>query len=244
MDINWINIRPIDGSQHLGFEELCSQLARHETPEGSSFIRKGSPDAGVECYATFPDGNEWGWQAKFFTERLDKTQWQQVDNSVKRALEKHPNLTKYTVCMPIDRADPRIPDEKWFMDRWNDRVEKWSAWACERGMQVEFKYWGSSELIDLLSKLEHGGRTLFWFNQHSFTPDWFRQRVEEKVANADRRYTPDLHYPLPIADIFDGLARPEGVYDELRDLSDHVVHAYEKAASGRLPQHMEGQLDV
>ncbi len=43
-----------------------------------------------------------------------------------------------------------------------------------------------------------------------YPPDWFRQRVEEKVANADRRYTPDLHYPLPIADIFDGLARPEG----------------------------------
>jgi hypothetical protein len=99
---------------------------------------------------------------------------------------------------------------------WTDGTTVWKSGAPgleERGMQVEFDYWGSSELIDRLSKLEHGGRTLFWFSQHSFTPDWFRQRVKEQVANADRRYTPDLHYPLPIADIFDGLARPEGFYD-------------------------------
>lgn len=139
MDINLLNIRSIGGSQQLGFEEFCCQLARHEVLEEAELIRKGSPDAGVECYAIFPDGQEWGWQAKFLTKRPGKTQWQQVDNSVKKALEKHPKLTKYIVCMPIDRPDPRIPNARWFMDRWNGRVEMWSAWACERGMQVEFK---------------------------------------------------------------------------------------------------------
>ena len=242
MDINWLNIRPIDGSQQLGFEELCCQLARHEVLEEAELTRKGSPDAGVECYAVFPDGQEWGWQAKFFTKRPGNTQWQQVDNSVKKALEKHPNLTKYIVCMPINRADPRIPNARWFMDKWDDHVEEWSAWTKERGMQVEFDYWGSSELIDRLSKLEHSGRTLFWFSQHSFTPNWFCQRVKEQVANADRRYTPDLHYPLPIADIFDGLARPQGFYEELRGLCDRVLHSYEKAASERLTKHMDNQL--
>lgn len=157
-------------------------------------------------------------------------------------MKKHPKLTKYIVCMPIYRPDPRIPNARWFMDRWDDRVQKWSAWAKERGMQVEFDYWGSSELIDRLSKLEHAGRTLFWFSQHSFTPNWFCQRVKEHVANADRRYTPALHYPLPIADIFDGLARPEGFYDELRGLRDRVLHSYEKAASERLTKHMDNQL--
>jgi hypothetical protein len=110
-------------------------------------------------------------------------------------------------------------------------------------MQVEFDYWGSSELIDKLSKLEHGGRTLFWFDQHSFTPDWFHQRIKEQVANTDRRYTPDLHYPLPIAHIFDGLARPEAFHDGLRRLRDHLIHAYEKAASKRLTKRMGDQLE-
>jgi hypothetical protein len=82
-------------------------------------------------------------------------------------------------------------------------------------MQIEFDYWGSG-LIDRLTKLGHGGRTLFWFSQHNFTPDWIRQRVKEQVANADLCYTPDLHYPLAITDILDRLARPEGFYEDLR----------------------------
>ncbi len=53
MTSDWLNLRSIDGSQHLGSEELCCQLARHEVPEEARFIRKGSPDAGVECYAIF-----------------------------------------------------------------------------------------------------------------------------------------------------------------------------------------------
>lgn len=36
MDINLLNIRSIGGSQQLGFEELCCQLARHEVLEEAS----------------------------------------------------------------------------------------------------------------------------------------------------------------------------------------------------------------
>ena len=51
MSINWSDLRPLNGSQRIAFEELCSQLARYESiPKNSLFIRKGSPDAGVECY--------------------------------------------------------------------------------------------------------------------------------------------------------------------------------------------------
>lgn len=38
-------------------------------------------------------------------------------------------------------------------------------------------------------------------------------------------------------------ARPEGFYDELRGLRDRVVHSYEKAASERLTEHMDDQLE-
>ncbi len=55
MSINWGNLRPWDGSQHSAFEELCCQLAESEhVPPGSRFVRKGAPDAGVECFWTLP----------------------------------------------------------------------------------------------------------------------------------------------------------------------------------------------
>ena len=48
VDVNWQTIRPWNGSQSGGFEELCTQLARAESPTGTKFHRKGSPDAGVD----------------------------------------------------------------------------------------------------------------------------------------------------------------------------------------------------
>jgi hypothetical protein len=112
MSINWQNLRPWNGSQQLAFEQLCCQLAAYEpAPLGSIFIRKGAPDAGVECYWKLPNGHELGWQAKFFISPPDSNQWGQLDDSVKKAFKKHPELSIYTICLPIDRPDPRIVEK-------------------------------------------------------------------------------------------------------------------------------------
>lgn len=137
MNLKWNDIRALDGSQNNGFEELCTQLARCHVPADSKFQRKGTPDAGVECFAVFPDGSEWGWQAKYF-DKMDDTQWSQLDKSVSSALEKHPRLTRYVVCVPLDLPDGRQAGKKSAMERWNERVEKWSQWAADAEMSVAF----------------------------------------------------------------------------------------------------------
>ena len=109
LTLDWNAIRPLDGARDKGFEELCAQLARKESPWGSEFVRKGSPDAGVECFAILSDGGEWGWQAKYF-DSLGESQWLQLDKSVKTAIEKHPRLVRYHVCVPLDRPDARLGD--------------------------------------------------------------------------------------------------------------------------------------
>ena len=83
MHYSWSDLRALNGSQEKGFEELCSQLARLETPAGAEFIRTGSPDGGVECFSRLGDGQEWGWQAKFFREPLRGAQLNQLDRSVR-----------------------------------------------------------------------------------------------------------------------------------------------------------------
>src|SRR4051794_9669901 len=106
--VNFRSIRPIRGSANNGFEELCCQLAQAESsPAGSRFVRNGTPDGGVEAYRILPDGREQGWQAKYFFE-LGTSQWQQLDDSVKTALRTHPNLSHYTICLPIDLPDARL----------------------------------------------------------------------------------------------------------------------------------------
>ena len=213
--MNWHEIRSIDRSQRTGFEELCAQLARSECPDDAEFIRKGTPDAGVECYCVLGDGSEWGWQAKFIFD-LGASQWPQIDDSVKRALDKHPKLTRYYVCAPKDRAEGRREGQTSAMDRWVEHVAKWSRWATEHGMQVDFVWWGSSELIERLSQDEHIGRRFFWFDQRYFGQDWFQRRLDEAVEDAWPRYTREVHIDLPVAKEMARFSRSTFVFDEVK----------------------------
>ncbi len=244
MSLNWQNLRPWNGSQNIAFEELCCQLARYEkAPSGSTFIRKGAPDAGVECSWKLPSGDEWGWQAKFFLSPPDPSQWHQLDESVKKALEKHPRLTSLTICLPIDRQDPRIEGQQWFMDRWNKHVEKWQGWAQEKGLSVEFNYWGEYEIWERLVREEHRGRLFFWFNKELFSQQWFKDRIEEAISNAGPRYTPELNVELPIARLFDGLGRTEEFYKRIKVLYGKIKRAYSNAYTRKPEEGAKEELD-
>ena len=227
--MNWHEIRSNNGSQHSGFERLCAQLARSECPPNAEFVRKGTPDAGVECFCVLPNGGEWGWQAKYLFDLRD-SQWNQIDESVKTALDKHPRLVRYYVCVPKDRADGRKPNQTSAMDRWNDRVTtKWKNWAEERGMDVEFVWWGDSELTELLSDDEHRGTRFFWFGQHGFDQDWFMARWRVARRDAGPRYTPEANVELPIVGLVKHFERHPDSYDEIkgsaRELNQHFEDA-------------------
>ena len=230
-NVDWNSIRTWNGSQSGGFEELCVQLARSETPENAKFTRTGTLDAGVECYCVLPDEKEWGWQAKYFTLRLANTQWPQLDDSIEKALDKHPRLVRYYVCIPRDRSDGRKPNETSEMDRWNAHVAKWQSWARDRGMNVEFVWWGSSELIDRLSREEHTGRRFFWFGQHEFSQNWFDLHLEKSVKSAGARYTPEAHVDLPIAQDMERFSRSLSSFEEIKALSLGVRRAHDNLLS-------------
>ena len=147
MAVDWDSLRVWNGSKSAGFEELCCQLAAGESmPSGSRFLRKGAPDAGVECFWRLPGGDEWGWQAKYFRSALTSTQWREIDNSVRTAIAKHPRLTKYTICTPMNRSDAKLRGQKSFMQKWEEHVRKWRRIAAARHMNVEFEYWGEHEI--------------------------------------------------------------------------------------------------
>ena len=226
-NVDWNSIRNWKGSQSGGFEELCVQLARSATPENAKLTPTGTLDAGVECYCVLPDGTEWGWQAKYFVSRLANTQWQQLDRSIRIALDRRPRLVRYYVCIPRDRSDGRRANQTSEMDAWNARVAKWEGWAGDRGMNVEFVWWGSSELIDRLSHEEHTGRRFFWFGQHEFSQNWFDLHLEESVNAAGARYTAEVHVDLPIAQDMERFSRSLSSFEEVKSLSLGVRRAHD-----------------
>lgn len=224
MGLNWSDLRTLNGSQHEGFEELCAQVARLEAPASAEFFRKGSPDAGVECFCRLEDGREWGWQAKFFRESLGHSQWGQLDRSVRAALEAHPNLARYFVCVPRNRSDSRRPDVTTEMQKWESRVAAWEDWAREREMEVEFVWWGSSELTSLLSQDSQAGRLWFWFGAGSqLSEEWFSRQLQRVIDAAGPRYSPAaVHVDVPIVENFELLGRTEAAVVAVRDVAKGI----------------------
>ncbi|MDO9399238.1 MAG: hypothetical protein Q7T79_00915 [bacterium] len=224
MSIEWQNIKSFNDSQNNAFEELICQLAREEPiVDKKEFYRIAAPDGGVEAYCVLESGEEYGWQAKYFSS-MGSSQWSQLKDSFETALRTHPNLTKYYVCIPLDRQDPRRNDQSWFMDKWNEKTQEWVKYANDLGRSITFEYWGSSELIHRLSEEKHAGRKLFWFSKEEFSDKWFQSHIKNSIYNLGHRYTPALNFELDIAKHFDALSRN----DRFRDYFKNRLHSFLK----------------
>jgi hypothetical protein len=233
LDLDWNSIRPLNGSKHGAFEELCTQLARAARPAASKFQRKGTPDAGVEAYTVLRDTTEWAWQSKYF-QTLGDSQWAQLDKSVKAALDGHPGLKRYIVCVPLDLPDGRLGRGKSARQRWDDRIAIWTEWASKKGMDVEFVWQGSHELLAQLAKPEHAGLANFFFSTRHLDDGWFRDRLAEAHRAAGPRYTPELNIRLALGEQFHAFGRLPDFFDRIRstasDIREHVRgHAFSVA---------------
>jgi hypothetical protein len=106
MNPRWITLRTDwQGSVNDAFEALVCQIAGADetVPSGSRFFRVKAPDAAMECYWVMPTGDEWGWRSKFFSS-MGTLQWDQLTNSFRTALAKHPKLVKFIVALPNSAA--------------------------------------------------------------------------------------------------------------------------------------------
>lgn len=209
--LDFTHIREHRGTQMGGFEELCCQLAALEDPaKDSRFIRKGpGADQGLECYRTYPDGHEVGWQAKYFINGFEATQLANLDESLQRALKAHPQLKVFIVCLPVDLRDMRSGkklSEVQRYEKWrNESVEA----AAAQGRTVEIELWSASSIIERLGRdtPAYSGRARYWFDTVSFSSAWFCDKFEVQRRNLGERYSPESHVDLPIQQALQSLAR-------------------------------------
>lgn len=207
MAIDWHQIQPFNGSQNNAFEELVCQLAREEFGNKGNFIRFGTPDGGLEAICKLANGSVYGWQAKYFLNVFNHSQWDQIEKSFKNAVTNYPELTDFFLCVPLDRNNPCVTGKESFRNKWDNKELEWQEWAKEQGRVVKITFWGSSELIKLLSKRDNVGREAFWFKQTELSWKWFEDYNSSAIKNLGARYTPELNIELSISEAFEALAR-------------------------------------
>ena len=235
IDVDFARLRPWGRGQDTAFEELCCQIARAKAvTRGHQFVRLGTPDGGVEGYEIDADDNEHGLQAKFFLGKPTSSQWNGLFNSIKRAIEKHPQLIELTIALAADREDPRKPREQWFMDEWNQQHAKWIGHAESLGRTVTFPFMGKSEIADAMSREEHAGRYRWWFDQHLLSGRWLSGHLEEVIGQVGPRYNQDLTVDVPAGGQLVQFARSPELLLELDDLAAEASDLAAKLASANL----------
>ena len=209
--IDFHNIRQHRNSQNDGFEELTRQLVLAESPAGYAFIenRGAGADGGVEIVVKFPDGRVWGWQSKYFLDSFASSEVARLKKSFKAALKTFDQLERYYVAIPRNLSGHAEGRSNTQTTNWNN-FKTWCADECSKlGREVKIELWDESYFIHKLQTDNsiYAGMLHYWFDQKSFTNDWFKAKLEKSVVSIGKRYRPNDHVDVEIANTIQVLKR-------------------------------------
>lgn len=219
--LNFSKINAFEHGQRESFEELICLLAkrqRHNGVVGFQRIEGSGGDGGIEALWLCADGSKLGYQAKYFLS-LGSSQWSQIDESVKRALEVHPELTKYVVALPINLTNKRTSSGRgrsgW--EQWAARVESWTGLAKAKGLTVTFELWTATDINEMLLREENQGLVQHWFGKKNLGNSWFKKNFLTTQGLLDERYSPSEHVHLSLEAMFDAIARGPSTMAQIRE---------------------------
>lgn len=196
--LDWSKLKPYKLDCKKSFEELCYQIAREEFESQGIFtsIDDSGGGDGVEFYITLPNGDEWGWQAKFFggNGRLKESgREQQITDSLTTAIKKHPNLKKWFLCLKTNfTPDKKGKKEKtikgeltWFSENLTNQIPE--------NMNLELIHWGAREFNNFMPKYQDIYK--YFFTDKILTFDWFNKRFNEIIdlTQIKAKYESKLH---------------------------------------------------
>lgn len=215
-------------SQRDSFETLCKVFASAEPPTSAArFVSVGLQDSGVECYWKLPDGAIHGWQAKFFLSALQASQWKQIDESITTARRNHPGLTRMTICLPRDLADPS-GSKKSERKVWEARVAKWQDDTEEGESGCEFVLWDSTELLKRLTRKENAGLVEFFFGQEILEEAACAKHLRTQIRAAGPRYHPELNVDTRTGILLRCIRDPSAFADKWHEALRHARKAMDR----------------
>lgn len=200
--MNWQHFQTYNESSTRAFEAMCNQLFelwinREYKDNKKSFVvvNGAGGDGGVESYAILETGNEIGVQAKWFPDNIATSQFNQIKGSILTALEVHPQLIKYIVCIPRDLSNlKKGKDGKIIRET---EYSKWDKIITDlKGdyPNVEIILWGDHALETQLQFAEAAGVRRYWFEKDELTKETIQYSFEkQKRGWLIQRYVSVLH---------------------------------------------------
>ena len=192
--IDWSKLKHYKSDKYKSFEELCFQIAKvlHGHKGRFTSVDDSGGGDGIEFYMTLPNGDEWGWQAKFYypESRLNvSSRKPSIQGSLKKACKVHPALKKWFLCTPTNFT----PDEQaWF----DETLPK----SIPENIKVEIIHWGDSDFNSWVSEPGFNGKKNYFFGELELNIDWFRNQFAKLLAGISHKFNPVLHIETSLDD--------------------------------------------
>ena len=190
--IDWSKLKAYENNKYRSFEELCYQIAKGLYKEEGrfTFVDDSGGGDGVEFYLTLPNGDQWGWQAKFYypDKRLNDSRKGSIINSLKKSCEVHPHLKKWFLCTPTNFTPrtKRSPGEQvWFDNTLRQSIPP--------NMDVDLEHWGDSEFNNWLSEPRFSGKRDYFFRELELDMNWFETQFNKQKAAIGEKFDSSLH---------------------------------------------------
>ena len=211
--IDWSKLKTYQNDKRRSFEELCYQIAKELHGEQGCFTSvddSGGGD-GVEFYMTLSngDGDQWGWQAKFYypDDRLNvSNRKDSIKKSLKRACQKHERLKKWILCTPSNFTEK---EQIWF--------ENTLPQSIPEDMSVELEHWGDSDFNAWLSELRFSGKRNYFFGELELSMDWFERQFDKQMASVGEKFSSSLHTETRVDAHIHALLGDEGFVHQITE---------------------------
>lgn len=190
--VNWENLKPYRSNQNKSFEELCYQLIYEECSSQGILtpIDDSGGGDGVEFYLTFPNGDVWGWQCKFFGRLNEGGRKTQIKKSLQKAYDTHGgNLKKWVLCSKLSFTNE---ERDWFFSQLPTLTHGGRVVLPEEH-SVELDHLGDTKINNLLRKYPDIHR--YFFTDKVLDLDWFNRKFTE-ISNTSvikTKYLNGLH---------------------------------------------------
>lgn len=189
MSIDWSKLKPYKRTKQKSFEQLCYQIATREFEHLGVFtsIDDSGGGDGVEFYFSLPNKEIWGWQAKYYegSVRLNESGRKvQIIKSFRKAIEIHPNLTKWYLCLPMDLT---TGEKEW--------VDKELVKLIPAGQLIDIIIWDETSIHSKLNNPKFNGIRSAFFNDIELSPEWFAQAFENSFSTVRNKFDELLYVP-------------------------------------------------
>lgn len=200
-----------------------------EPPENCASIENRGPgaDGGVEILIKFPNGNIWGWQSKYFPDAFGASEVAQLKKSFSAALANFPRLERYYVAVPRNFSGHAEGDQNTQTKNWNG-FKKWCGdESAKLGRSVSIELWDESYFVSRLQRNDaiYAGMRLYWFDEKALDIQWFKHQLAKSFSYIGKRYRPDDHVKVRIADTIRVVRRDDSFEDRLQRVSLNVADA-------------------